>query len=161
MISAETLRQHPSFAHLTDHQIKILIDLSTEETISAGDFLFHKGAEIHKFYLVVEGQFEIVFETPKLVVEYEMHGQPSHLQMENSIIGTIESGDFLGWSGLVHPFIATSGIRSKKHSKVIAFDCRKLLECFEDDCTFGYYMIQAAAQVIGKRLNDVYKGGEK
>ena len=161
MISAETLRKHPAFSHLSNSQLQCLADVSKVITVEPGEFLFHKGDEIHNFFLVIEGLFEVVFETPKLVIEYEQYGQPSRMEKIHTVIGTIPPGDFLGWSGLVHPFNATSGIRSKGSGRLISFDCKKLLDCFEKDCEFGFYMIQNAAQVIGKRLNDIYKGIEK
>jgi hypothetical protein len=58
----------------------------------------------------------------------------------------------------VPPFKATSGVKAKTGAKVWAFDCKKLLQCFEKDCNFGYHMLHTAAMVIGKRLQDIYKG---
>ena len=158
MITASTLRQHPSFAQLNDEQITCLVSVSHQVTIHAGDFIFHKGDELNHFYLVLDGDFEIIFETPKLEVEYEFHGQPSQLKMEYVVLSKVRSGEITGWSALVPPYLATAGCRAKQGGTLIAFDCQKLFECFEKDCRFGFYMIQTAAQVIGKRLGDIYKG---
>lgn len=159
MISPETLRQYPFFTQLNEEQIKCLVDVSHEETAEAGDFLFHSDDDLIHFYMVIEGEFEIIFEVPKLEVDYENLGQPSRLKIENVVFSKVSPGDILGWSGLVSPFKATSGCRAKSSSKIIAFNCKKLLQCFENDCQFGFYMIQTAAQVIGKRLHAIYKGG--
>jgi len=161
MITPEALREYPVFAPLDDDQIRYLVEAARARTVSSGEYIFHKDEELGCFYLVVEGEFEIVFESPKLEVEYEAHGQPGTLHLEQVILSTVRPGQILGWSGLVPPYRATSGGRAKVPGRVIAFDCQKLLQCFEADCRFGFYMIQAAAQAIGQRLHDVYRGGTR
>jgi CRP/FNR family cyclic AMP-dependent transcriptional regulator len=159
MASPETLRQYPIFVQLNDDQVKYLIEVSHEQTAEAGQFLFHKGDQLSHFYLVLEGVIEVIFELPKIEVEYTTPGQPGQLRTEYVILSVVGKGDILGWSGLVPPFIATSGGRAKSACRIIAFDCKKLLKCFDQDCNFGYLMIQSAAQVISKRLHDIRKGG--
>ena len=159
MIISETLRQFSVFDKLNEEQMDCLKEVSTEISAEPGQFLFHKGDELTHFYLVAEGVVEVIIELPKLEVEYKTPGQPSYLTTENIILSVIKKGEIFGWSGLVPPFKATSGARVQLGCKLITFDCKKLLECFEEDCGFGYYMIQAAAQVIGKRLHDLHKGG--
>ena len=158
MTSFETLQQHKIFSQLNNDQIDCLIENSHEESVDSGQFLFHKGDELSHFYLVVDGTVEVILELPKIEVEYNTPGQPSQLQTENVILSVVSEGEILGWSGLVPPFIATSGGRAKSACNLIAFDCKKLLECFEEDCNFGYYMLQTAAQTVSNRLHDVHKG---
>jgi CRP/FNR family cyclic AMP-dependent transcriptional regulator len=158
MISSENLRQNPYFAQLNTAQLTCLIDYSQEVTAKAGEFLFHRDDDLGYFYLVLEGKFEVIFETPKLNVAYETYRQPSELQRETVVLSLVKSGEILGWSGLVKPHKATSCVRAKTDARLMAFDCKKLLACFEQDCRFGFFMIHAAAQVIGKRLQDIYKG---
>jgi CRP/FNR family cyclic AMP-dependent transcriptional regulator len=157
MTSNEILQQHPIFSQLSKLEMNCLIEASHEETVSAGQFLFHKEDVLIHFYLVVEGEFEINIELPKFNVAYGTHGQPSELQIESVVLSTVKPGEIMGWSGLVPPFKATSGGKAKTSSKVIAFDCQKLLQCFELDCRFGYLTLQAASQAISKRLSDIYK----
>lgn len=159
MISPEILRQYAFFDQLNETQLKCLSETSQEESVAAGTFLFHNGDELNHFYLVIKGEFEIILEAPKLEVEYDTHGQPSQLQIEQVILSSVGSGNIIGWSGLVAPYRATSGGRARVLSQIISFDCKKLLQCFENDCSFGFYMIQTAAQAIGKRIQDIYKGG--
>jgi CRP-like cAMP-binding protein len=159
MLSSEILRQNPYFAQLSEEQLKCIIESSHEVTAQAGEFLFHRDDDLSYFYLVLEGVFEVIFETPKLNVAYETYRQPSELQREGVVLSVVKSGEILAWSGLVKPYRATSCVRAKANAQLMAFDCKKLLECFEQDCRFGFFMIHAAAQVIGKRLQDIYKGG--
>jgi CRP-like cAMP-binding protein len=158
MTSLETLQKYPVFSQLNDDQISCLIELSHEQSANAGQFLFHNGDELSHIYLVIEGEVEVLLELPKIDVEYATPGQPRQLRTENVVLSIVREGEFLGWSGLVPPFNATSGGRAKTACKLIGFDCKKLLECFEEDCSFGYHMLQTAAQVVSKRLSDVHKG---
>jgi CRP-like cAMP-binding protein len=158
MVTASTLQKHPSFAQLNDEQIECLVNVSRLLTARSGDIIFRKGDELDHFYLVVEGDFEIIIETPKLEVEYDYHGQPSQLKKEYVVLSVVKPGEITGWSALVPPYVATGGCRAKHDSRLVAFDCQKLFQYFEKDCQFGFFMIQTAAQVIGKRLGDIYKG---
>lgn len=158
MNTADLLQNHPFFAHLNKDQIACLVNVSHQENVEAGDFIFHKNDELSHFYLALSGEYEIILETPKLEIEYEFHGQPSQLKMEFVVLSVVKPGEVTGWSALVPPHQATAGCRAKQSGKLIAFDCRKLFVCFEKDCQFGYYLIQTAAQVIGMRLGDIYKG---
>lgn len=158
MNAASTLQKHPSFSQLSKDQIECLVNVSQTMTVKAGEIIFHKGDELSHFYLVQNGEFEIIFEIPKLEVEYEFHGQPSQLRTEQVVLSVVKPGEITGWSALVPPHQATAGCRARYDGRLIAFDCQKLFECFEKDCQFGFYMIQTAAQVIGKRLGDMYKG---
>lgn len=159
MITHETLRQYSFFAQLNDEHLKCLIESSHVESLKPDEFLFHRDDILEHFYLVTKGKFEIIFESQYLRVEYEKTGQPSVLDNEIIVLSKVGKGEIFGWSGLVKPFKATSSVRAKKPSKVLAFDCKKILTCFEVDRQFGFYMNHAAAQVIGKRIHDLYKGG--
>jgi CRP-like cAMP-binding protein len=159
MITPEILQQHPYFKKLNIDQAKCLVENSHSETVKAGDFLFHKGDELVYFYLVIKGEIEIVNETPMFSAANSYLGKPDDLHQEILVLSVVKPGEFLGWSGLVRPHLATSCVRAKKDSNLIAFSCKELLNCFEEDCELGYYMLLTAASVIGKRLHDVYQGG--
>jgi CRP-like cAMP-binding protein len=64
----------------------------------------------------------------------------------------IGPGEVFGWSALVPPHTATSSSKALTSSRVMAFDCLKLRQSFEEDSEFGYLMVQKAAQVIRSRL---------
>jgi CRP-like cAMP-binding protein len=157
MISVELLRQYPFFSKLSEEQLAFLVSVAREETVEVGQFVCKNGVELDHFYLIIEGNLEVLFELPQLIVNYKAIGQPSQIQSEFMNVGRLDPGDICGWSGLVPPYIATSSVRAVSQSNLILFDAKKLLEVFEDDCRFGFFMIQAAAQAIGKRLQNVYK----
>jgi len=156
MISSETLRQYPFFGKISEEQIAVLISAAREEIKEKGQLVCAIGEKLDNFFLVLDGNLEILFELPHLDVDYFSTGQPTQLNTELVIIGHLGPGDICGWSGLVPPFISTSSVRASTKCKIIAFDCSILLKAFENDCNLGFYMIQAAAQAIGKRLQIIY-----
>ena len=156
MVSAKTLQQFPFFAHLNEEQLLILMNVAREDTAEEGQFVCEIGKKLDHFFLIISGEMEVLFELPKIHVEYESFGQPSQLKNEFISIGTIGPGDICGWSALVPPHIATSSVRSLTSASIISFDTTELLKYFEDDCRFGFFMFQAAAQAIGKRLQAIY-----
>ena len=156
MVSVEILRQYSFFAKLNEGQLQNLVDASREETLRGGQYVCKLGEKLDHFFLVLEGAMEVLFELPKLEVEYKSTGQPTQLQIESVRIGNLGPGDICGWSGLVPPHISTSSVRAMSLCKIIRFDSQKLLRAFDDDCRFGFFMIQSAAQAIGKRIQAIY-----
>ena len=68
------------------------------------------------------------------------------------IVSTVGSGEVFAWSALVPPHTATASVKARTPCHVIAIDCRKLLEAFEQDYQFGYVMMTKAAQVTRDRI---------
>ena len=156
MVSVEILRQYSFFAKLSEEQLEILANASGGETVKDGDYVCKLGEKLDHFFLVLEGSMEVLFELPKLKVEYKSPGQTTQLQTESVRIGNLGPGDICGWSGLVPPHISTSSVRAVSPCKIIRFNSKKLLDAFDDDCRFGFIMIQSAAQAIGKRIQAIY-----
>ena len=156
MISTKTLQKYPFFTELNQEQLIKLVNVAREDTIEEGQFVCEIGKKLEHFFIIVTGKLEVLFELPKINIDYESLGQPSQLEKEIVNIGQIGPGDICGWSALVPPHISTSSVRSLTSGTIISFDCTELIKFFEDDCRFGYFMFQAAAQAIGKRLKAIY-----
>ncbi|MBS1253753.1 MAG: hypothetical protein MAG451_02806 [Anaerolineales bacterium] len=155
MVSPELIRRYPFFSGLSIDQINTLAKVGSEKAVEEGHYFFHEDEELNDFYLVVEGAVAIVFEVPERDVEHKVSEQFNReLKTRDVVISTVGPGAVLGWSGLVPPHKATAGGRALTPCRVIAFDCRELQKTFEEDCRFGYLMMQKAAQIIGRRLRD-------
>ena len=50
------------------------------------------------------------------------------------------------------PGIGLAAPQVGEQCRVIVFDCKELMPAFEDDCRFGYLMMQKTAQVVRDRL---------
>jgi CRP-like cAMP-binding protein len=153
MISPEVLRRYPFFAGLSHEQILSLAKVGSELDVEAEHYFFHEEDRLDSFYLVTEGAIAIVIEVPDQDVEHKLAGQlTGELETKDVVISAIGPGEVFGWSALVPPHMATTSGKATTPCRVIAFDSEELLEIFEDDCQFGYLMIQKAAQIIRDRL---------
>lgn len=156
MVSPELIRRYPFFAGLSQDQVKTLAKLAQETSAEAGHHFFHEGDELKHFYLVVKGAVAITMELPEQGVEHKLAEQfLRELKTRDIVISTLGTGDIFGWSGLVAPHKATASAQAVDNCLVLAFDCQSLFDVFEEDCRFGYLMIQKAAQVVGGRLRDM------
>jgi CRP-like cAMP-binding protein len=157
MVAIKTLQLFPIFTNFSEGQLSKLVNVAREDTVVKGGYICEIGKKLDHFYLISSGEVEVFFEVPKIHVDYESFGQPSHLKKEKVIIGQIGPGDICGWSGLVPPHISTSSVRTLTRTSIIAFQSEELLKYFEDDCRLGSFLLVAAAQAIGKRLQAIYQ----
>ncbi len=155
MVSPELLRRYPLFAGLSYQEIVTLAELADEVTVETGHYFFHEGDDLHTFHLVMEGAVAIVMEVPAPGVEHTLSEQfTRQFRTKDIVISTIGPGEVFGWSGLVPPHKATAGAKAMTPCRVITFSCPELLRTFEEDCRFGYLMMQKTAQIIRERLRD-------
>ena len=153
MISPELLRRYPFFAGLTYNHIVTLADAADEVSVPTEHYFFHEGDELRHFYFTVEGEAVIVIDVPNQEVTHTLSELlTDEYQTKDVVVIAIRPGEVFGWSALVPPYKATSSGKAAVSCRVIAFDCWKLRQSFEEDCQFGYLMMQKAAQVIRSRL---------
>jgi CRP-like cAMP-binding protein len=156
MISPELLRRYPFFAGLEESQIVSLAQVANEEQVDEGHYFFHEDDKLDTFYLVVEGEVAVIIEVPDQTVEQKVSGQlMGELQTKDIVISTVGPGEVFAWSGLVPPHEATGAAKANSACRVVAFDGVQLRQKFEEDCQFGYVMMQKAAQVSRGRLRDL------
>jgi CRP/FNR family cyclic AMP-dependent transcriptional regulator len=155
MVPPELIRRFPFFSGLSMDQINALAKVANEETVDTGHTFLREDEEICCFYVTLEGAVAIVFELPERGVEHTVSEQFARkLKTKDVVISTVGPGEVFGWSGLVPPHKATATAKALTPCRVISFDCRELRSNFEEDCRFGYLMMQKAAQLIGQRLRD-------
>jgi CRP-like cAMP-binding protein len=155
MISPEVLRRWPFFAGLSQDHTKGLARVATEKAVDEGHFFFHEGDELGHFYLVLEGKIDVVIEALDKDVEHKISEQYLRdLKTRDVVVRSLGPGDVFAWSALVAPHEATAGAKAVASCKVVEFDAVKLLDAFEEDCRFGYEVMQKMAQLIRQRLRD-------
>ncbi len=155
MVSPELIRRYPFFAGLNPDQVKVLAQAAEEESVEDGHFFFHEGDELPCFCIVLEGALAVVAELPDRAVEQTLSGQlTGNLKTKDVVISTVGPGEAFGWSSLVPPHTATASVKATTPACVLHFDAEALREAFDDDCEFGYLMMQKVAQVVRDRLHD-------
>ncbi|MBN1993550.1 MAG: cyclic nucleotide-binding domain-containing protein [Anaerolineae bacterium] len=156
MISPEIIRRYSFFAGLSHEHVITLAKVAEEIVVETGHYFFHEGDELDQLYLVVEGAVAIVIEVPAADVEHKLSEQfTGELKTEDVVLSAIGPGEVFGWSALVPPHQATTSGKATTPGRVIALDAQELLSIFEDNCRFGYLMIQKMAQVVRDRLRDM------
>jgi CRP-like cAMP-binding protein len=141
MVSPEMIRRYPFFSGLTMEQAESLAKVTDEIEVPGGHYFHLEGDELKQFFLIVEGEVNVITTLPQKDKEV--------------VISTLGSGDVFGWSGLVPPHSATAGAKSAIPTRLLAVDCQALLDVFEEDCRLGYTMMMKIAQLIRERLNDL------
>lgn len=139
MISPELLRRFPFFSGFTQDHIVTLAKYAEEQKVEKDHYFHREGDQLRNFFIIVEGEVNIVSSLPQKDKEV--------------IITTLAAGDLFGWSALVPPYVATAGAKAVIRGKVISFNAEELLNIFENDCKFGYLMMQKVVQFIRDRLN--------
>jgi CRP/FNR family transcriptional regulator, cyclic AMP receptor protein len=142
MISPELLRRYPHFAGLSSDQLVTLARAAQEESVAAGEFVFHEGDALDRIYIVIEGEAAVLVDLPG--------------KSREVILSTVGPGEVFAWSGLVPPHQATSSVRAMTPCRVMAFDCKQLLAEFDEDYALGYLMMQRLAQVMRDRIQDMH-----
>jgi CRP-like cAMP-binding protein len=156
MISPELLRRCPVFADLSDDNLVTLTKVAADVMVEAQHIFFETEEELDHFYVVLEGEIGIWTQLPDRDAELKLSHQLSrHLTTKEIILTTVEPGEIFAWSALIPPYKATSAAKAITPARVVAFDCRELRKCFEEDYFFGYQMMQKTAQVIRKRLRAI------
>ncbi len=156
MISPELIRRYPFFAGLSHEQIVTLANAASELNAEPNHYFFHEGEVLNKLYLVQEGAVAIVIEVPDQNVEHKLSDQlTGDLQTSDVVISAVGPGDVFGWSAFVPPHTATISGKAATPCRVIVFDCHELRKVFEEDCAFGYVMMQKVSQITRDRLHDM------
>lgn len=143
----QVLRRCEVFVGLDDSDLKKLAGLSSwrKDTYSVGEFIFHENAVAKDFYILEDGELN-------LVVALHKKGATGLTQVRVDIITT---GDIFGWSSLVAPYYLTLSAICIKPSTVVAVDGIELRDFFDHNHSIGYEVMKGLVRVIGARLRDL------
>jgi CRP-like cAMP-binding protein len=156
MISPEIIRRYPFFAGLNHQQIEALAKTADEIGVEPGFYFFHEGEKLYEIFLLREGAVEIVIEVPDRELSESVANQLTGEFMSHSaVVSTVGTGDVFGWSSLVSPHISSAGARAITACTVVAFNCDRIRELFDEDPLFGRILIEKVAHVTAARLSDL------
>jgi hypothetical protein len=142
MITADHLKAFKFFKDFTDGQLGKLAAISVSESYAAGTQMYKKGDPARSLFMCQEGKVV-------MVMNNYMGPQQAPLQITVDIVTT---GESMGWSAVVEPYLYTLGALCIDNSRLIALDAAKLRALMEDDCDLGLKIMQATAKVIAGRL---------
>lgn len=143
MISPEVLRRFALFAGLDPALFEQLAMFGEEIDLEDGDWLFQEGEAADNLYLIVDGQID-------LTIRYGEEDEPQYEDLDQLV-----TGDFVGFSALVEPYVFSLGASAATDCKIVALDAAKLRALFVENGDAGYKVMMQLAKGIGKRLNDM------
>ena len=148
----ELIAHVPTFAGLTDPQLKLIAGCGRNRHIDAGQMLFSEGEPADTFFLIRRG-----------LVALEVHA-PGRGPLR---IETLAHGEVVGWSWLFEPYRWQLDARTLEPCELIEFDAACLRGKVQDDHELGYQLMSRfAANVISRlqatrfQLLDVYGKSE-
>ena len=140
MVSPELLRRYPSFALLTEDQLKAVALIAAEKTVAKGTILLKENTPATKLFILVDGDIDLIFSGG---------GEGS---IANALVGSIAPGESLGVSSLIEPYQYISSARATIECKVIEIDGVALRALMEVDHKLGYTMMRNIAAAVLERL---------
>lgn len=156
MVSPELLRRYPFFAGLTHEQLVALAKTADEVEVEAGHRFFSEGDELNSFYLVTDGNVDIVFEVTASDVKQPVSKQlTGEVETSDVVISHLGPGEPFGWSAIAMEGGATAGAVTSVDSRVVVFSMDQMLEAFEEDPALGLTMLQHVLRSARQRLHDL------
>ncbi|MCP4168765.1 MAG: Crp/Fnr family transcriptional regulator [Chloroflexi bacterium] len=155
MVSPQLIRRFPFFSGLSTANIAALADAGELLSVQEGHLFFEEQDTIRNFYINLEGAVGLFMGVPAAGVTHSLAAQlTGELETEDTVLSAVGPGEVFGWSALVPPHEAMAGAKTLTSCRTVAFDCTKLTKSFEEDCDFGYVMMQKIANVMRGRLRD-------
>lgn len=156
MVSPELLRRYPFFSCLSHDQLVTLAMAGEEISVDAEHYFFHEGENLRNLFFVIEGEIDIGVRLTVKGAENGVREQIlGHFIEEIVHVSSITPGNIFAWSALIPPNISTASAKSAVPSRVVVFDCEELTRAFQEDCPFGYLMLQKVAGAVRQRLRDM------
>lgn len=143
----QLLRRCEVFVGLDDSDLQKIADLPSwqRKTYNAGDFIFREGAVSNNFYVLDDGEINLLVASRKEGTKELIH----------VAVDTVTKGDVFGWSSLVAPHTRSMSALCIKCSTVVAVSGTELNELMDCNHSLGYEVTKSLVRVIAKRLREL------
>lgn len=131
------LAQHPFLEGLPDRYLEVMTGCASQVRFEPGEFIFHMGEAADTFYLIRRGHVALELNTAER--------GPITVQ-------TVGTGEALGWSWLIPPYVWHLDGRVIDSVLALSFDATCLRGKCEQDHDLGYELYKRFAPVIAQRL---------
>lgn len=144
MVSLDFLEDVDAFSDLDDDQLAAIQDCCEVAKFKRGEAVFAAGETPEYFWLVLEGQVNLVWDMPE---------GPA---LPENTISTLSEGMPFGWSSLVPPHkYRLSAHCASRSCKTVRIPRNRLLELFEEDAQLGYKVMSKVIIVVGQRFHQL------
>lgn len=131
------LNRHPFFDGFNRKHLVLLADCALTARFNPGQVIFRQGEKADRFYVIESG---------RVVLESSADGE------EPLVIETIGSGDLLGWSWMMPPYVWHFTARAIESTEAIHFAGEILRDYCNKDHSLGFELHKRMSEVMMKRL---------
>lgn len=142
MISPEILRRFSMFAGLDEEDIKNLAMEAEEVRLPANQSLFTERDDADALYLIIKGEIEL-----QLALDQERKSRTN--------LTTVVTGEMVGWSALVDPYIYTMSAVALTDVRLVKFDAQRLRDMLEENPRLGYAFSNRVMKALSTRLTNL------
>lgn len=144
MVSLDFLEAVDAFSELDEDQLAAIQACCEVAKFKRGETIFTAGEVPDYFWLVLEGEVNLVWDAPE---------GPA---MPEDTISTLSEGMPFGWSSLVPPYKYHLSAHCESRScKTVRIPRERLLQLFEDDAQLGYKIMSKVMIVAGQRFHQL------
>lgn len=131
------LAENPALKELSSEHLGILADCAHHVDFPTGKFLFWTEGSADRFYILQAGSVSLQVQPP--------YSKPI-------LIGTVHSGDILGWSWLYPPYKWHFDAQATEPIEAIQLDARCVRQKCESDHELGYHLLRIFSKIMMDRL---------
>lgn len=142
MVPVGVLKECTFFQGFDDSELNKLSVLASEASFVAGTHMYQNGDLAKSLYLIKKGKIV-------LYIDYYMGPNKPPMQVTVDMIVT---GEAMGWSAVVEPYLYTLSALCIDDSETITIDAVGLRKLMNEDHAIGFKIMQAVSKTIANRL---------
>lgn len=140
MVTSEVLRRFSFLNTLDATFLDALAAIGEDATVQKGEWVFHEGDQADALYFIVDGDVELKLDLDAKKGTF-------------ATVNTMSSGNVLGWSAIVEPFVYKLGALAANQTRLVRFDSQQLRDLLDKYPNQGYILMQGIAQVVAGRVS--------
>lgn len=133
------IQQSDLFQGLSHGFVKKVMNVSTRESYSEGNYLFKEGEAARFFYVLLKGHVRL------------------SIRGSNRIYTVKKPGEAFGWSSLVGRDAYSASAQCMAPTRVVRFDKDQMERVLEENPSDGSLFYRRLAKLLGHRLMETYK----
>ena len=138
----ETLSNAPLFAGLNKRQLKSIVPFAKGVTLESDAVVFREGDPARFVLVVARGRIALEMAIDK----------PKKRRLDPVVVGVMGSGDVVGLSALVDPYVLNLTATAKGKCQAIQIDARALRKVFAKDHDLGLRVTTSMGTLLSARL---------
>jgi len=137
------LKEYECFKNLTDEQLEAVAQFASEGQFQSGHTFFEEGNKANQIFLLSAGEVEVLY---------------SIGEEGPSRVDKVQSGEIIGCSALIEPYIYTSTTRSLTEVEVMVIEAVALRQLMVEDCSLGFSIQKDLIRMLLDRIIDLRLG---